>query len=1379
MLGVNEPVDTVETGKTNSDGGEQNAAPKNEKHSIVLDDGDIAAQKETSVDKLISSKDDSKPVEAEKEGEMKNGTSNGILKSEAEDEHEHPPTVVAETPIVEEVKLVEDEAKQLDEPLPKVSPVTSQEAAQTTSPESGGNGDEVPATTGTSNAVIEEEKAEAVVTVVAPEAELSSSADAQPEKKEVSMEEKKDEKKHPETSDAEVESPKKRGRRPGKAKEKGVRRKNCNFEALWRRMCLWGLLLVIRSDLTMLRFRIGTEVFLLFVYAYIYDRAFGHDCSKDGYHFVFTECDDMSKRWRVAVPNSESCKLPGAIKQSPILLPDCSLTCNPGYYFDSSNLSCEPCEAGYYSVGDALNFNKWSSVPPEFLQRSEALHASFQTSICDKYDWKPRGDYLQSGVGPCVSALILAVKLTQKGELTFTYQYPDSENVLFVFEAQNELCEYINVDPQNDEHDEMPQKTARGEWRNITVPLSAGPNVLRWKTLGLYDESHPVLIQRIHVSGKLPGHCTFRYFWALALAAIAAIKLFESHSPGVGYISNCSKCPAGTYSAEGASYCEACPENTRSNEGSNACERCLENQFSTPGSAFCVDRPVCLKKDYVESHSPCDEFKQTTIQYEWIQPKICRDDQPGSLRLPQSGLKVPCPPCNPGMEIAARPFGKGTTHCIYCAEGEFSDGLGPCRLCPPSTMPKYGLYINRWTRWPEHVASTCMSVEKDTHVEALLNGREADALWSVLILDVPGFRVQSEGHLSSVATLRFEFELDCQLPCELTFLENLNFSFSWAFQLRYDDADVLANLKNPANDYDGKKLAVVRIFSINVTDTLVGGAAECIPCPEIPTEEKTAQSESSALLRFSAPLQNPRSSCIPCPTGYYVQPETRHPNGSNVGSRCLPCPSDTVLAGSSFQHKIGPESCVKCGPGLFPAPNRQYCMTNCSYTWDGKTFDFSPLSNKPSLATEAKLFTVAGNWYFHLFNVSLCGEPLAVCRNNVSLDADDVALMEESVAGMICRSTIVPDRRKIRSSHDNPAPRSLAIQSISLGDRLVGVTRTPYLGDLRVHEDFLQKPDVPTKDVHFFYKTVGDQNENCPKGRATIITMRCDPSEIKGGKKSFPPSCPASTCDGCTYHILWKTSYACSRCTDSEYMRTTGRIVDVIEDSESADIGQSESCALGPGEDDDDETNFDTPQENLATSFSFKAVSSRSILASAVKLASSIFPRGSTSMKTNACGANSLLFRPIVGCPAQPQEPARTDTPNDETQGSEERRESREKNRRGSSCAGIPAASVQRSPSGVPLVFSSVNFACLISLSDKELLLKLPKPPYIGRSKPPSSSEKGLIPALNRVTRKSVYFILPFKMINVLSDLGHPLKPTQKQYFRGAETAIPGSVNSS
>jgi hypothetical protein len=76
--------------------------------------------------------------------------------------------------------------------------------------------------------------------------------------------------------------------------------------------------------------------------------------------------------------------------------------------------------------------------------------------------------------------------------------------------------------------------------------------------------------------------------------------------------------------------------------------------------------------------------------------------------------------------------------------------------------------------------------------------------------------------------------------------------------------------------------------------------------------------------------------------------------------------------------------------------------------------------------------------------------------------------------GHICRSTIVPDRRKTRlSGAKQSVPKSLSIQSISLGDHLVGVTRDPVLKTMQVHPDFLKPSGVSSKDVHFFFEAVG------------------------------------------------------------------------------------------------------------------------------------------------------------------------------------------------------------------------------------------------------------------------------------------------------------------
>lgn len=61
-------------------------------------------------------------------------------------------------------------------------------------------------------------------------------------------------------------------------------------------------------------------------------------------------------------------------------------------------------------------------------------------------------------------------------------------------------------------------------------------------------------------------------------------------------------------------------------------------------------------------------FFQTQIMYKWIEPKICWEDLTDAIRLPPSGEKKDCPPCNPGF------YNNGSSSCHPCPPGTFSDG---------------------------------------------------------------------------------------------------------------------------------------------------------------------------------------------------------------------------------------------------------------------------------------------------------------------------------------------------------------------------------------------------------------------------------------------------------------------------------------------------------------------------------------------------------------------------------------------------------------------------------------------------------------------------------------------------------------------------------
>lgn len=73
--------------------------------------------------------------------------------------------------------------------------------------------------------------------------------------------------------------------------------------------------------------------------------------------------------------------------------------------------------------------------------------------------------------------------------------------------------------------------------------------------------------------------------------------------------------------------------------------------------------------------------RQTQLMYKWAEPKICSEELPQAARLPPSGIKTRCPPCNPGFAK-----GNGST-CQPCPYGSYSNGSGKATL---SLSPKCG-----------------------------------------------------------------------------------------------------------------------------------------------------------------------------------------------------------------------------------------------------------------------------------------------------------------------------------------------------------------------------------------------------------------------------------------------------------------------------------------------------------------------------------------------------------------------------------------------------------------------------------------------------------------------------------------------------------------
>nr|CAD7265227.1 unnamed protein product [Timema shepardi] len=220
------------------------------------------------------------------------------------------------------------------------------------------------------------------------------------------------------------------------------------------------------------------------------------------------------------------------------------ISCEAGYYFDLGDLTCRMCHPGTFSLGGGVLFDTWEDLPQGFYTQVESFRSSFASAgrftvdvnCSSRYGWQPSGDFLASLGGPCAATLTYTVHLVKPGNLSYVYQYSDKD-VIFDFEERrgagrvSSLQTPISVHPcslltklfdsltdhqaQNDQCQSIgdskeyrwPSATRKGEWKQQTVHLKTGQNVLQWKTIGMdTHQAKPVLIKAIEISGKRGLH---------------------------------------------------------------------------------------------------------------------------------------------------------------------------------------------------------------------------------------------------------------------------------------------------------------------------------------------------------------------------------------------------------------------------------------------------------------------------------------------------------------------------------------------------------------------------------------------------------------------------------------------------------------------------------------------------------------------------------------------------------------------------------------------------------------------------------------------------------------------------------------------------------
>ncbi|XP_032566532.1 UPF0577 protein KIAA1324 homolog isoform X2 [Chiroxiphia lanceolata] len=822
-----------------------------------------------------------------------------------------------------------------------------------------------------------------------------------------------------------------------------------------------------------------------------------HVCKESEYHYEYTACDSAGSRWRVAVPHS-----PGLCTglPDPVRGTECAFSCKAGKFLEMQAQSCRPCAAGTYSLGTGVRFDEWDEVPRGFANVATNLELQEgpgnTAGNCSGSTWVPRGDYVASNTDECTATLMFAVSLKQAGTVTFEYLYPDS-SIVFEFFVQNDQCQ-----PTVEESRWM--RTTEKGWEFHSVELSRGNNVLYWRTTAFSVWSKapkPVLVRNIGITG-------------------------------VAFTSECFPCKPGTFApAPGAASCQPCPADTFSGKGATACQPCEPDSYAEPGSGSCKPRPPCTDKDFFYTHTACDAGGETQLMYKWAEPKICSEELPRAARLPPSGGRSRCPPCNPG-------FAKGAGgSCQPCPRGSFSNGSA-CLSCPPGTEPALGLEYKWWNVLPPNMETTVLSgisfeykgvagweVAGDFIYTA---AGASDSDFMILTLVVPGFSppnsVLEDTESREVGRITFVFETVCSVGCELYFMVGVNsratspvetwrgstgrrsytyvvqhngtLSFTWAFQR--------TPYHQPGRRYTGD---VAKLYSINVTNVLGGVASFCRRCAPQPT-----------------------GPCAPCPPGSALDPT----------GTCQPCPSGTVLRGPPSG---GTPSCHPCGPGTRSNQLRSLCYNNCSLSLSlpGRTllYEFPALGMGLGVGTGPS-FTPKGLRYSHRFQLSPCGHQgrkKASCADSVPQGRGGAPARR--VTSYVCQAIVVPpDSARARGA--------VSSQPVSLGDTLLGVTTSAVLDGVVSPPELFPGSHSDLPDVIFFFRS-NDVTQPCTSGRATTLRLRCDPLSPLSGTLAVPSKCPEGTCDGCTFHLLWVSPQGCPHCAPSHYRAIPGACIGGVQ----------------------------------------------------------------------------------------------------------------------------------------------------------------------------------------------------------------------------------------
>ncbi|CDW88741.1 UNKNOWN [Stylonychia lemnae] len=627
---------------------------------------------------------------------------------------------------------------------------------------------------------------------------------------------------------------------------------------------------------------------------------------------------------------------------------DCSIACPAGEYLDLDpqiqSSKCSLCPANTYSLPGGLLIDgvtgDWINIKNEIEAQNNTIPIDFECfyenqnyqwiSNTNCEPWIATQKSIKGGKSVLMNANV-AFKITltsyfeQNATVEFRYKKQTNQGLFsngefkFVVNGQKILVDYDYT---------------KSDWITFKYNITDGPG--KYTLIWIYSKYNDESGQNL-------------------MAEIEYISIVQHNMPAL----ECLPCKRGQ-SQPGSSRCSLCKANYYSDSETRECKKCPDGKYSYAGAIgdhSCIPKQPCSAEDVYSVYSgECGLNQQRSVSYQWYQPKICDDQDPNSIDLPES-KNIPCRNCQRGQFE-----NKSTGYCEYCPKGFYQDvdyhnnstqtGASECKQCPAGHAAPLVLEYDHFEKVPEQFSKVCESnfttnVDLSDVCDRYI-GWKTTANHDILVIDQPlpsGFKSILETKVEIIDDLfgqltvdfsvkdfqldseKFSIEIDGISRYETTIeSDNTNKiqsillylpSGQRKIQLIYENMKQLSFVLDNEGQLiiQNQTQGVLSIHKIQIQGTSYGGAVACHKCQD---GYVTSQSNPNTcdVCGYGFEPNQDQSACQGCVDSYF---------NNIIGGNCRKCPAYTTSrAGSSQYNYYLLSTIMVCNKQM----NMNYCDNN-------------------------------------------------------------------------------------------------------------------------------------------------------------------------------------------------------------------------------------------------------------------------------------------------------------------------------------------------------------------------------------------------------------------------------------------------------------------